>query len=277
MMDWTNFEPGDHRISCPSCGRGDRDKTCGVTIDPDGTGVAHCFRCAYVENYRPERGTQYRPGKPASRPLASAKRETLAEHGLNLWAEGVAIRGTVGAQYLQARGCALPPQDGHLRYHPALRHPCGYCGPALLALITDAQTGEARSIHRTWVLANGEKADVTPPRLVLKGHSSMGVVRLWPCEYVSYGLGVAEGIETALTLARVLAPSWAAVNAGNLAKLPVLAGIEVLTIAADHDDAGLLAARTCAKRWTAAGVDVRLVIPPTPKTDLNDFARKAAA
>lgn len=38
--------------------------------------------------------------------------------------------------------------------------------------------------------------------------------------------------------------------------LPVLAGIEALTIASDDDAAGIAAAGACAQRWADAGRDV---------------------
>ncbi len=41
-IDWSAYPPGDHRAKCPSCGRpSPNDKTMGVTIDSDGSGVAH--------------------------------------------------------------------------------------------------------------------------------------------------------------------------------------------------------------------------------------------
>lgn len=55
-LDWSAYPPGDHRIKCPSCGRpGPNDKTMGVTVDSDGSGVAHCFRCEFVESHHPDK------------------------------------------------------------------------------------------------------------------------------------------------------------------------------------------------------------------------------
>lgn len=186
--------------------------------------------------------------------------------------------GTIGEQYLQARGCVIPPADGDLRFHPSLPHPpSGYVGPALVGLVTHAQTREPMSLHRTWVQADGSKADCDPPRMLLGGHAKkMGVIRLWPDECVTYGLAVAEGIETALSLAHAYTPAWACIDAGNLAALPVLAGIETLVIGADNDDAGITAAEACATRWTDAGCEVFVVTPEGEKSDLNDLARATA-
>jgi putative DNA primase/helicase len=219
-----------------------------------------------------------RPAKAVSRPVAKSEQEPLPEYGLALWNAAVALRGTVGERYLQqARGCAPSHPYGDLRYHPCVRHsPTGTSWPALIGGITDAITGELIGVHRTYLAPDGSrKAPIEPARMNL-GRKQGGVIRLWPDECVTYGLGVAEGIETALTLATALKPVWSAIDAGNLAAFPVLPGIEVLTIAADHDEAGLAAANACALRWTEAGCDVRLVIPPRERTDLNDYARESA-
>lgn len=218
------------------------------------------------------------PAKAPDRGQEMPQHPRLSDWGLSIWRATLGLPGTIADQYLLARCCALPPADGHVRFHPHLEHPSGYVGPALVALITDAITREPISLHRTWIDADGTKADVDPPRLLLAGHRKQGgVIRLWPDEMVGYGLGIAEGIETALTLATVLNPVWSVIDAGNMAALPALAGIEVLTIAADNDEAGLKGANACATRWTEAGCDVRVVVPPTKGYDLNDFARREVA
>jgi putative DNA primase/helicase len=272
LTDLSTLEPGEHRITCPSCGRGQRDKTFGVTVDYAGAAVGHCFRCEYVETYRPNKPAAHRLGKAVSLPVVELKRQTLSDYGAELFDQGTSLRGTVGENYLRARGCVIPPDDGDVRFHPALRHPSGlYAGPALVALVTHAETKVPMTLHRTWIRPDGTKADCDPPRMLLGGHSKKhGVIRLWPDDSVTLGLGIAEGIETALSLAHAYRPAWACIDAGNLAALPVLAGIETLIIAADNDDAGQQAARACATRWHGAGREVRIVVAPDARADLND-------
>lgn len=272
-IPWDTFAYGDHRTACPSCGRGPRDRTLSVTIKPDGAGVAHCFRCSFVETTRGIR--RMAPPKPQNVVRARQRHETLSAYGRDLWRACSAIAGEARA-YLEARSCRVPPVDGDLRWHPRLRHPGGHEGPALVALVTDSVTGEPRTLHRTWIRPDGRKADCEPPRLLLKGHSTRhGVVCLWPRDSVTYGLGVAEGIETALSLAIAIKPSWSTLDAQHLAAFPVLPAVEALVIAADHDPAGIAAAEACATRWTLAGADVRIAMPPIPGMDLNDLARQA--
>lgn len=270
MIDWD----GPRRQTCPECGRGPQDRTCGVKIEHDGSGVAHCFRCEYVEAHR-EDETYRRPGVHRA-PSAPARHEALSDFGRQLWEQGRPLRG-IGEAYLTARNCVIPPEDGHLRYHHALKHPVsGQVSPALIALVTDVLTGEFLSLHRTWIQADGNKAPVSPPRMLLGGHRKAGgVIRLWPDESVTMGLGIAEGIETALSLAHAYVPVWACIDAGNLAAFPVLAGIESLVIAADHDPAGVAASQACAGRWATAGREAFIVMPDAEKSDLNDLARAA--
>lgn len=268
---WTHLHEGKHRLPCPSCSRSDRDKSLGVKIEA-GAGVAHCFRCQYVETWREALRTM--PRHPIA-PRPPQMHSTLSDFGRKLWAESQPLAGTIGASYLAARACVLPPADGDLRYHPALKHtPTGYIGPALLALVTDVRTREPISLHRTWINADGTKP-VEPARMILKDHRKQGgVIRLWPDDWVTTGLGLAEGIETALSLAHAYEPVWSVIDAGNLADFPLLLGIQSLLIAADNDPAGRHAAHSCAMRWTAAGVSVR--ITQQQANDLNDIAQEAA-
>ena len=237
-----------------------------------GIGPGSLFAQARAAGWRPDHTLTYRPGKPVSRPVAPLKRETLNNYGMELYGACQPLRGTVGEQYLLARGCVIPPADGDMRFHPALKHPASaYTGPALVALVTDAVTRAPLTLHRTWIRADGRKAECDPPRMLLGGHSKRhGVIRLWPDEAVTAGLAIGEGIETSLTLAHIFTPVWSCIDAGNMGALPALEGIEALVIGADHDDAGIKAATACADRWAAAGVDVRVIAPDAARTDWND-------
>jgi hypothetical protein len=219
----------------------------------------------------------------------------LSPYGRQIWSSCRCIDSkSPAALYLGARGCALPHPDGDLRWHPALTHPSGYVGPALVALVTDVRDAQRwLSLHRTWIAADGSgnKADVNPSRMLLKGHrKSGGCIRLWPDDWVTLGLGIAEGIETALTLARGFTPVWATIDASNLAAFPYLWPIESLTVAVDNDPAGIKAFEALARRWwddaTAhharhsselphdhPPVEIRKVLAPHAGDDLNDWAR----
>jgi phage/plasmid primase-like uncharacterized protein len=136
--------------------------------------------------------------------------------------------------------------------------------------VTDAETGEPISLHFTRMSPDGKKVGPDAKRLLAGHRKSGGVIRLWPDECVTHGLLIAEGVETALAAAHGFAPVWAAIDCGNLQNCPVLSGIECLTIAADHDPAGISAAEQCAQRWAAAGREVRIAMPSTPGHDAAD-------
>ena len=107
-------------------------------------------------------------------------------------------------------------------------------------------TGEWLGIHRTFLNADGAKFE----RKML---GKQGVVRLSRDDAVTMSLGIAEGIEDAIAiLLSGWAPVWAATSAGAVARLPVLAGIEALTIFADADAAGMQSAQACRDRWHSA-------------------------
>lgn len=164
-------------------------------------------------------------------------------------------------RYLMGRGCLLPDPDGDLRWLPGLwHHPTRTHWPALIGRITHAATAEPMSLHFTFLRSDGSgKAPLERQRHYLYGHHKQGgVIRLWPDANVTLGLALAEGIETALCAAQEFQPIWSALDAGNLKDLPVLEGIEALTIFADDDKDGIAAAEELRDRWINAGREVRV-------------------
>lgn len=180
--------------------------------------------------------------------------------------------GTPAEIYFRNRGCAQPTgQD--VRYGPNTRHwKARQHAPAILCRVTDFVTGEPLTVHQTFITEDGQKSPLIPRRLMLPGHQKQGgIIRLTPDEEVTIGLGLAEGMETALAvMAAGWSPVWAAIDAGNLADLPVLDGIETLTVFADHDDAGLHAAEKLAQRWVRAGREVAIATPTVRGKDWAD-------
>jgi putative DNA primase/helicase len=203
----------------------------------------------------------------------SPPKQRWSDYAESLWQSCQPIAGAA-AQYLAARDCVIPPADGDLRWHPSLLHKkSNWTGPALVARVTDAITGEPMTLHRTWIKADGTKASIQLPRLPLKGHAKKGgVIRLWAAAPT---LGIAEGIENALTAVQVINPSWALIDANNLARFPVIDGVSSLVIFADNDSngTGQKAAAECAQRWVLAGRVVKIFTPDIPDTDLNDWMR----
>ncbi|MGE0311370.1 MAG: toprim domain-containing protein [Lautropia sp.] len=210
-----------------------------------------------------------RPSRPAPEPVGldldlQRKQESAAQ----LWSRGVPLAGTVGERYLLGRGCLMPPNDGDLRFVERVSL-FGFDGPALVGRITRTSDVTVRlGAHLTWLEPDGSGRR---ERRYL-GAKSGGVVRLWSDEAVTLSLGIAEGLETALAAAHVFAPMWACLDAGNLAEVPVLDGIEALTVFADNDESGTgqAAALACADRWLDAGREVRVLMSDTAGKDILD-------
>ena len=258
------------RAPCPVCDRGPKDTALAITEDERGT-VSFCHRCGFTqaENFERRPLEPVRPMTPKAEPLAWSDR---AE---SIWRRTQPLRDTVGETYLLHRGCLLPPADSDLRFlEPTDRHP-----PTLCARVTNAQTNRPQTLHFTRLASDGcGKAGTECDKLLLGGHRKKGgVVRLWPDECVTYGLGIAEGIESALGAAHLFTPVWAAIDASNLAAFPIVSGIDALTIFADHDDVGIGAAKLCARRWRDMGREVRIRMPRAKGADAADVAKGAAA
>lgn len=276
FIDPGRLKLGENRMPCPVCDKGPKDTALSVRLEPDGGVIWCCHRYGCPMTGSSRAGTsELAQRAPTAPPQRVDRVRGLSEYARQLLAATRRICGEAGA-YLDARGCVRPPPGSHLRCMDELRHPSGFVGPALVALITDAETGERLSLHRTWIKPNGTKADLDTPRLLLKGHPiAGGVIRLWPDEGVTTGLGIAEGIETALSLAHGFAPVWSCIDASHMAKFPVLSGINDLVIGADNDAAGRKAAEECAQRW-ADHATVRIVCAERAGSDLNDEVREWA-
>ena len=146
----------------------------------------------------------------------------------------------------------------------------------MIALAVDA-AGRGQAVHRTYLAPGGTgKASLDPPRATL-GPIGGAVVRLCrprPGEPLVIG----EGIETALS-AGVLTglPAWAALSAGNLARVPLPDDVRAVQLASDHDAPGQRAAWQAADAFTGQGRAVRVLTPDTAGDDFNDILRRRLA
>jgi hypothetical protein len=186
---------------------------------------------------------------PAS-PQAADDAHARVRAALRLWSESVPMGSTLARRYfLEHRKLDVGPLglDHALRWHERAQ--------AVVGLMTDPVTGRPTGVHRTFLGSDGAKLD----RKML---GRQGVARLSPDDAVAASLGVTEGIEDALAvLLAGWSPVWAATSAGAMARLPVLAGVEALTIFGDGDAPGIRAAEACAARWRAQGREVCITSP----------------
>lgn len=139
----------------------------------------------------------------------------------------------------------------------------------MLALLRDPQ-GNGCQVHRTLLTPEGKKADVEKVRLFMPGPIQKGsAVRLMAHDGE---LGIAEGIETALSAAVLFGfPCWAALNAGLLKQWEAPADVTRVRVFADNDAncTGQAAAYELARRLSDK-VAVRVEIPSVTDTDWND-------
>ena len=154
----------------------------------------------------------------------------------------------------------------------------------MVSVITDFVTGQTINLQFTYLAHDGSGKAPLPKheqRRFLAGHRVKGgVVRLSDDADVCLRLGLSEGTETALAIQTSFARAgrseivWAAVNAGNMAELPVVPGIETLVVYADKDTGGVgqRAAQELAARWMRAGREAYIALP-----DSGDWNERGAA
>ena len=138
----------------------------------------------------------------------------------------------------------------------------------IVGIMTDPITGQPTGgISRTYITVDCRKL------CKAKSWGPAGVVRLDEDASVTYGLGLAEGLETALAaVAKGFRPVWSTGSAALMAVFPVLAGIEALTLFADNDrnGRGLEAAQEAQARWLTASREAR-VFMSDQEGDINDL------
>ena len=223
-------------------------------------------------------GTVMQGDRPKRHATHAVKR--TAAIARKIWGESSPPGGTIVEDYLRSRGLELPGLPFRseeycrsdapvLRFHPQCPRGTERL-PAMVALMTDPVTREPRGIHRTFLLPDGS-GHVGKMMLAMAG-----IIRLYEPE--TAGLGIAEGIETALAVAQRVGwgPVWAAGSAGGIRNFPPLT-MRTLNIFVDRDDdgVGLAAAEHCAAQWAEAGLETFIHTPPTSE-DWADAAARIA-
>lgn len=180
-------------------------------------------------------------------------------------------------RYLQSRALWPLPQGYRLRAHPSVAY---FDGPnmvgryaALVAQVRDI-AGELVTAHVTYLTADGRKLPDRDSRKLLSKLSNREgcAVRLLDPEEE---LGIAEGIETAFSAARIhRLPTWAAINRVLLAKFEPPEGVKRLVIFADPDADGLEAAGRLIERMQGR---VRCSLKVPRGGDWNDVLKVRAA
>jgi len=197
----------------------------------------------------------------AATPAHTAVRDAARiARALAIWHAARPAQGTPVDRYLYGRSIVSKAWPATLGFHPQCPRPKDDMGahlpplPAMVGLVEHAERGPV-AIHATYIRPDGNgKADI--PKKMQKatfGRVRGGAIRFGtPCD--GAWLAVAEGIETALSVATACAmPAWAALSAGGIKNLVLPPEATCVVICADHDANGVgeRAAHDAAQRWLA--------------------------
>ena len=266
--------------SCPSHADG-KTPALKISDDPrkaDGIDL-HCFggcpwdtvkgalrRGGLLEAFEPNGGTPRLRLKFPNQEPQPEHDDSRHEAATEIWQATEPIEGTFAAIYLVGRGL-YAPWSKWLRYHDALKHgPTGLRFSALVAGVTNGD-GKLVAIHRTFLKHNGGgKAAVSDPKMAL-GSLQDGAVRLGRTGKV---LGLAEGIETALSAQRLFdLPVWACLGS-RFDRVTIPSSVIEVQIFADNGTPGQEAAAKARDTFTKAGKRVAIRRPPDRFGDWND-------
>ena len=148
---------------------------------------------------------------------------------------------------------------------------------AIIAILTDPVTGERTGgISRTFI----HRGSKIGKAMSLGGVGRLGIIRLSPDDEVLMGLHLCEGLESALSAmsdpTMNFLPMWAGGSRTQLAKFPVINGIEFLTVIADNDEPGIKDASAVCQRWANAGRRAVMKFSKIQGEDANDIVKRRA-
>lgn len=265
------FLNGKHQ-PCPMCGGKDRARF----DDKEGAGTFFCSQCGAgdgVSLVMKINGWDFRAAAERIEALMGSVEvrapKTRADVAKQLqamrqaWSASQPI-GRLVRRYLFARGI----DAGDMK---DIRETVAAC--EMRALVRDVN-GNGCQVHRTLLTPEGQKAEGNC-RLFMPGAIPEGsAVRLLPYQET---LGIAEGIETALSAAILFeVPCWAALNTSLLKQWQPPADIKRVIVFADADAkfAGQAAAYELARRISCKPnnqIEVSVQIPQTVAADWNDI------
>lgn len=275
---------------CPMCGGKDRFRF----DDKDGRGTWFCNQCGAgdgIELVKKFQGVEFKEAAAVierhmgDAPITAARGGAPTDMQVRkdmeaLWKRSTPITGDdLAGRYLIERGITFMPDKVRFaadeRYVDPDQRPVWM--PVMVAKVEPsdaaAANGERAALHRTYLSQLGGKAEVASPRKMMGTMPIGAAVRLMPHAEI---LGIAEGIETALSAAALYnMPVWAALNAGLLADWTPPAKVTTVFIFGDNDASatGQAAAYGLAQRLQAKGIAVQVKLPTRTGQDWNDVLR----
>jgi putative DNA primase/helicase len=258
---WDNRD-GRGTYICNACGAGDGMKlACEFTGKPFAEVAAQID--AILGNVKPDA-----PQRPA---MSDDDRLRILREA---WAASKPVQpGDLAHKYLEARGIEELVYPKALRFAPAMRDGDGGVRPCLVAMVGVYGAPKYATMHRTFLRPDGlAKAEMPSPRKLMPGEIPDGAcVAL--SDYTGGPLGIAEGIETAMSASALYGlPVWAAISAVLMEKWWPPEGCDEVAIFGDHDanHAGHRAAYALSNRLRLKGITTTVHIPPNEREDWNN-------
>lgn len=290
------IEPGKLHRFATNNRRGDSSGWCKLFDDLAG-GVFGDWRAGVSETWaaepreamtRQQRAALARQVEAASRERERQQRQQWADNAkriARLWAEcRPLVPGDPVTLYLKRRGFGgVWPLPACLRLHRALPYwddAGDLLGrfPAMVAPLVSPGGRAVTALHRTFLMADGRKADVPSPKKLTAtaGPLAGSCIPLFKPERGT--LGAAEGVESALgAWCGSGVPVVAAYCAGSLAGWRWPAGVQRIVVFGDNDAAGREAADKLRVRARAAGLWCDLMLPSDAGADWCDvWAQRGA-
>lgn len=182
--------------------------------------------------------------------------------------------GDLAHRYLASRKLDEQVYPKALRFAEAMRDGEGGIRPAMVAMVGVYGADRFTTMHRTFLRPDGSgKADMTSPRKLMAGGTVDGACVVLSDWQTGQPLGIAEGIETALSAANLHGiPVWSALNAGMMTKWMPPEGCKSVLIFGDNDEShtGHAAAFTLSKKLRAKGIATEVRMPDQVGDDWAD-------
>ena len=200
-------------------------------VDPD-SGYYQDFQtgeCGYLVQWmRPSQLNQYRITPKSSDGVSPVRGQNNANKirlAKRIFEEATPINGTLAENYLKfRRNISLSSWPNAIRFSKNCPRRKS-TAPALVAELRNIHKDKPIAIQRIFIDEKDSTRD--GPRMML-GPSKFAVCKLINDSEVTNGLGIAEGIETALSILSISwAPVWAVLSAGGIERFPLLSGVEV--------------------------------------------------
>jgi putative DNA primase/helicase len=196
-----------------------------------------------------------------------------------MWKSTVPIEpGSAAGQYLDYRCDTQGSYPRELR--AGTYEWAGARWSALIARVLSADGLRALQLQTVLLTPEGRKAPLEEAKITTKGDFPVGgAVRLAP---VAEEMGVSEGVETALSCAKMFGtPTWAALDAHHLRNWEPPPECKLLHIFGDRDGppyfTGERAAYDLSARLTSQKLKVITHLPDEMKTDWNDVHQRRRA